>query len=153
MASILAGGAALAVAASVGGRCHRGAMSNRRSHTETIRQFWETTEARDWEGLSLLLSPDLLYEMEQTRERVRGRAALLRLFDEFPADWHITMRRVVVDEKDVGVSVVDALVGDEPLVGITFFGFDGEGLVNHLEDFWPEPYDRPESRSHLTELV
>jgi ketosteroid isomerase-like protein len=127
-------------------------MSDHRPHSDTIRRFWETTEARDWAGLSTLLSPDLVYEMEQTRERVRGREAFLRFFQEFPGDWHATTRRVIADDEGSGVSVVDFVVGGESMTGITFFRFDGDGLVVRLEDVWPEPYDRPESRAHLTEL-
>ena len=121
-------------------------------HAATIRRFWEMTEARDWEGLAELLDADLVYEMEQTRERVRGRPAFLRFFAEFPGDWHLTVRRVIAGD-DGGVSVLDFVVGDESMVGITFFTFGDDGLVSRLEDVWPEPYDRPESRAHLTELV
>jgi ketosteroid isomerase-like protein len=118
----------------------------------TIGRFWEATEARDWEGLGALLSPDLVYEMEQTRERVRGRDDFLRFFREFPGDWHLTVRRVIADDAGAGVSVVDFVVGGEPMTGITFFTFDDSGLVIRLEDVWPEPYERPASRAHLTEL-
>lgn len=125
-----------------------------RNHDATVRQFWAMTEARDWSGLSPLLADDLVCEMEQTRERVRGKAAFLRFFAEFPGDWHLEVRRVIVDPTgDGGVSVLDFTVGDESMTGITFFTFGPDGLIARLEDVWPEPYQRPESRAHLTELV
>jgi hypothetical protein len=120
------------------------------SHAGTIHRFWAATEARDWGGLAVLLSPDLVYEMEQTHERVRGREAFVRFFREFPGDWHLDVRRVVADDTG-GVSVLDFRLGDEPMVGITFFSFDDEGLVTRLEDVWPEPYEPPADRAHLTE--
>jgi hypothetical protein len=64
-------------------------------HAATIRRFWQTTEARDWQGLAEVLAPAMVYEMEQTRERIHGRTAFLRFFAEYPGDWHLTVRRVV----------------------------------------------------------
>ncbi|MGA8247146.1 MAG: nuclear transport factor 2 family protein [Nocardioides sp.] len=61
-------------------------------HAATIRRFWETTEARDWAGLAEVLAPDLVYELAQTRERVRGREAFLRFSEAYPGDWHLTER-------------------------------------------------------------
>ncbi len=91
--------------------------------------------------------------MEQTRERVRGREAFLRFFREFPGDWHLTVRRVIADEAGGGVSILDFTIDGESMTGITFFTFDGDGPIIRLEDVWPEPYERPASRAHLTELV
>jgi ketosteroid isomerase-like protein len=119
-------------------------------HAATIRRFWETTEARDWAGLTELLSPGMVYEMEQTRERISGRAAFLRFFDEFPGDWHLTVRRVIADDQGAS-SVVDFTVGEEQMVGISFFSFDQDGQITRVEDIWPEPYDPPPGREHLTE--
>lgn len=116
----------------------------------TIRRFWEATEARDWDGLSQVLDPDLRYSLEQTRERVTGREAFLRFFSEFPGDWHLTVRRVIADDAG-GVSVLDLRVGEEQMVGISFFRFGDDGLITEVEDVWPEPYEPPADRAHLTE--
>ena len=121
-------------------------------HAATIRRFWAATEARDWDGLAEVLADDLVYEMEQTRERVRGKPAFVRFFSEFPGDWHLVVRRIIADA-DGGVSTLDFTVGDEHMVGITFFTFGSDGRITRLEDVWPEPYERPASRAHLTELV
>jgi SnoaL-like domain len=118
-------------------------------HATTIHTFWATTEARDWEGLAAVLSPELVYEMEQTRERVRGREAFVRFFREFPGDWHLVVRRVVADDGGAA-SVLDFTVGEEHLTGISFFDFDADGLVVRVEDVWPEPYEPPADRAHLT---
>jgi hypothetical protein len=119
-------------------------------HAATIRRFWQTTEARDWDGLATLLSPGLVYQTEQTRERVHGAGGLLRFFGEFPGDWHLAVRRVVADDQS-GSSVVDATVDGEPMVGLTFFDFDEAGLVTRIEEWWPEAYEPPPGRAHLTE--
>jgi hypothetical protein len=120
-------------------------------HAATVRRFWETTEARDWAALAEVLSPAMTYEMEQTRERIHGRDAFLRFFDAYPGDWHLSVRRVIADDGGA-VSTLDFTVGDERMVGITFFTFDDDtGLIDRVEDVWPEPYEPPPGRAHLTE--
>ena len=119
-------------------------------HAATIRRFWQTTAARDWDALAEVLAPEMVYEMEQTRERIRGRDAFLRFFDDYPGDWHLTVRRVIADDEG-GVSVLDFTVGDEQMLGITLFTFGDDGLVTRVEDVWPEPYEPPPGRAHLTE--
>jgi hypothetical protein len=119
-------------------------------HASTIRRFWETTEARDWTGLGEVLSPDLVYEMEQTRERIRGREAFLRFFDQYPGEWHLVVRRIIADDEGA-VSVLDFTVGAGEMTGVSFFEFDGAGLITKVEDLWPEPYDPPADRAGLTE--
>jgi predicted ester cyclase len=119
-------------------------------HAATIRRFWETTEARDWAGLAGVLAPELVYDMAQTRERIRGREALLRFFDAYPGDWHLTVRRLVADGEGAA-TMLDFTVGEEQLTGITFFSFDDDGLISRVEDIWPEPYEPPPGREHLTE--
>ena len=46
----------------------------------TARSYVERAEARDWEGFGALLAEDVVYEMPQSRERVRGKEAYLRFF-------------------------------------------------------------------------
>ncbi|WP_233601058.1 MULTISPECIES: nuclear transport factor 2 family protein [Micromonospora] len=47
--------------------------------------------------MAALLTDDVVYEMPQTRERIRGRDAFLRFNVEYPGDWHLRARRVVAD--------------------------------------------------------
>lgn len=45
------------------------------------RRFLATSEARVWDAWEALLSPDVVYELPQSRQRIRGRAAY-RLVNE-----------------------------------------------------------------------
>jgi hypothetical protein len=36
-------------------------------HAATIHRFWQTTEARDWDGLAEVLAPEMVYEMRTER--------------------------------------------------------------------------------------
>jgi hypothetical protein len=119
-------------------------------HTATIRRYWESAEARDWDAFAAVLSPDVVYDVVQTRERVTGRDNYLRFNQDYPGDWHLSIHRVVADEGG-GASWLDFTVGDESMPGISFFTFDDNGLIAAVEDFWPEPYDPPAGREHLVE--
>lgn len=117
---------------------------------ETIRRYWDCADRRDWQGFAATLADDVVYEVPQTRERVTGRDAYLRFNQEYPGDWRVAVRRVVADATG-GVAWTDFTVGDDTATGIHFFTMDGDGLVTHIDDFWPEPYDPPAGRDHLVE--
>ncbi len=118
-------------------------------HEQTIRRYWQCAEERDWVGFAAVLSPDVVYDMSQTRERVIGRDDYVRFNVDYPADWHCALRRVVADERG-GASWLDFTVGTETMTGISFFTFDDDGLVAAVDDFWPEPYEPP-ARSDVVE--
>jgi hypothetical protein len=118
-------------------------------HAATVRRFWEATEARDWQALGALLAPDFVYACEQTRERVRGRDAFLRFYAEFPGEWHLALRRVVADD-ETAASVIDASLDGTEMTGLAWFTVAG-GLLTRMDEWWPEPYEPPPGRAHLTE--
>ncbi|HEX6151344.1 nuclear transport factor 2 family protein [Nocardioides sp.] len=119
-------------------------------HVQAIRDYWDTAERRDWDGFAATLSPDVVYDLPQTRERVIGRDRYLTFNREYPGDWHVAIRRVVTDDAG-GVAWTDVRVGDEHVNAIHFFTFDDAGLITRVDDFWPEPYDPPPGREHLVE--
>lgn len=115
-----------------------------------IAAFWQRAEARDWSAFGEMLAPSVVYEEPQTRERVRGREAYVRFNAEFPGDWHLSVHRVVASGRQ-GVSWLDFTLDDEHMTGISFFELDDAGLISAVTDFWPDPYEPPANRSHLTE--
>ena len=114
------------------------------------RRFLATLEARDWEAWETLLSPDVVYEVPQSRERIRGRAAY-RLFNEtYPGDWHLTPKVVIGDAERAAVWFRWD-VGDENADGQVFLEVDADGLITRVTDFWPEAYEPPERPADLVE--
>ncbi len=108
------------------------------------RAFVENLEARDWDAWTALLSPDVIYEMPQSRERIRGRDRYLRFNQTYPGDWHL-QPKVVIGDESRAVVWFDWRVGeDDSGDAQVFLEFDGEGLVARVTDFWPEPYEPPE---------
>lgn len=112
-------------------------------HALTARAFVTTLDARDWGAWEALLAPEVVYEIPQTRERIRGRAAYLEFNRTFPGDWHIEPG-VVIADAERAVVWFRWLEGGETADAQVFLEFDDAGLVTRVTDFWPEPYDPPE---------
>jgi len=120
------------------------------------RRFVETLEARDWDAWSALLSPDVVYEMPQTGERIRGRDSYREFNETYPGDWHLQPKVVIGD----GVRAVvwfdwrlraEESGADETGDAQVFLEFDDNGLITRVTDFWLEPYDPPERAPGLIE--
>jgi ketosteroid isomerase-like protein len=121
------------------------------SRADAVRRFMATLEARDWDAWAALLHPEVVYEIPQSRERIRGRDRYLRFNQEFPGGWHLRPHRVVADETQ-GVCWFAWTVDDsEPADEMVFLTFDADGLVTEVVDFWPDSYDPPSGREHLVE--
>ena len=128
-------------------------MTSRTSTTElrgTVETFWATAQARDWDAFAETLAEDVVYELPQTRERIHGRERYVRFNREYPGDWHLRIERIVAEPGQV-VSWIRSTVGLEEMYGISFFTGDGSGRISEITDFWPEPYEPPAGRDHLTE--
>jgi hypothetical protein len=108
-------------------------------------------EARDWTRFADLLAEHLVYEAPQTRERVRGRAAYLRFnIEGFPGDWHLTVERIVGEDRHAASWIqFSGEGGTQP--GLCFFELGDDGRIARITDFWPDPYELPAGRAHLVE--
>ncbi|HYD78816.1 MAG TPA: nuclear transport factor 2 family protein [Paucimonas sp.] len=106
-----------------------------------IRQFWKTTADRDWEGLGKVVHEHVLYEVPQTRERVRGRAGFVEFFATYPGEWTLEVESIVNDDKQA-VTKIAFNVDGASVTGITFFEFR-DRLISRITDYWPESYDPP----------
>jgi len=122
--------------------------------TGTTRQaavdYVDRLERRDWPGFAALLTDDVVYEMPQTRERIRGREAFVRFNVDYPGDWHLRVRRVVADGR-VAALWLDVRVGAEQQDACVWLEVSEHGLISRVVDYWPEPYDPPPGREHLVE--
>ena len=123
------------------------------STRDLAERFVTSLEARDWDGWAATMQPDVVYEVPQTRERIRGRDRYLQFNREFPGDWHLSPAVTVADDEHA-VVVFRWRVGDaeeqEEQEAIVVFGFR-DGLIATVTDFWPDPYEPPPGREHLTE--
>jgi hypothetical protein len=120
--------------------------------SEVVAAFWAAANDRDWPTFAELVAEGVVYEGPQTRERVRGRDAFLRLNVEgFPGDWHFAIVRIVGQDRCAASWVQLSYPDGGPQDGLCFFELDDQGRIDKITDFWPDPYDLPEQRAHLVE--
>ncbi len=114
--------------------------------------YWAAAEARDWDRFGALVAEDVVYEMPQTRERVRGRAAYVRFnADGFPGHWHLAVERIVSGEQDAASVIRFTGTDGSSQQGLCFFDFGEDGLITRITDYWPDPYEPPANRTGLAE--
>ncbi len=114
-----------------------------------VAAFVDRLDRRDWAGFAELLAPDVVYELPQTRERIRGRDRYVRFNAEYPGDWRIEPQVVLGDDAH-GALVFRWTLDGESSLAVAFFEHDGS-MITKITDFWPEPYDPPPGREHLVE--
>ena len=114
-----------------------------------VRGFASAMERRDWEAFAALLSPDVVYEIPQTRERIRGGERYVQFNAEYPGDWHVEPQLVLADG-DNGCLLFRWTLDGDSMLAVAFFEVDGDRIVK-VTDFWPEPYEPPAGRDHLVE--
>ncbi|MFJ7195650.1 MULTISPECIES: nuclear transport factor 2 family protein [unclassified Streptomyces] len=117
-----------------------------------VETYWSAAGARDWDAFAATLTDEVVYDLPQTRERIRGKERYLRFNREYPGDWRVRVERVVADGQGRQAAVRTLFtVGAEELPAVHFFVFDRTGRISGITDFWPEPYEPPASREHLAE--
>ena len=120
-------------------------------HQQRIRRYLETLNARDWTAFGALLHEDVLYEVPQTRERVRGREAYLDFNRTFPGDWSLQPVRVIADAVR-GCAEIAFRVSNQTMPAIAFFEFE-DGLIARITDYWPDSYEPPARASGFVERL
>src|SRR3954470_5605046 len=118
---------------------------------EIVTAYWKACRARDWAAFGELLADDVVYEVPQTRERVRGRDAVVRFNAEYPGDWTLSITTLVADERNAATTIDFVSPGIPDATGLAFFRLDDDGRIVHVSDWWPEPYEPPADRAHLVE--
>jgi ketosteroid isomerase-like protein len=119
------------------------------NHSELISAYYGALNARDWTGLGALLDDDILYEVPQTRERVRGREAYIDFNRTFPGDWSLEIKRLIVDSTRGAAELISRVDG-EVSDAVVFFEFRDD-RISQITDYWPERYDPPTRMSRFVE--
>ncbi|MEV6284364.1 nuclear transport factor 2 family protein [Kribbella sp. NPDC051770] len=119
-------------------------------HTRAVAErYFSTMNARDWSAFGTLLTDDVRYELPQTGEQITGRDRYLSFNQDYPGDWRLEVTRLLADDANASASLLFT-VGDQQMVALVFLELR-DGLVARVTDFWPEPYDAPAGREHLTQ--
>ena len=110
-----------------------------RTAKELVGAYAEHLEARDWSELATLLAEDVVYEIPQTRERIRGRDKYLTFNREYPGEWHIEPAVTLGDDHD-GALLFRWHLDGESSFAIAFFEVTDD-RITRITDFWPEAYE------------
>lgn len=118
----------------------------------TVESYWTAADLRDWDTFAATLADEVVYDLPQTRERIRGKERYLLFNREYPGDWRVRVERIVAD-RDGRQAAVRTLFtdGGQESYAVHFFTFDAQGLISEITDFWPELYEPPAGREHLVE--
>ncbi|WP_374349390.1 nuclear transport factor 2 family protein [Chitinimonas sp.] len=108
---------------------------------QAVGAYWQTAIQRDWAAFSALLHPDVVYEVPQTRERIRGRDHYVEFNRSWPFNWHAELRDIVADATQA-VSRIAYTDEQGACEAISFFRFR-DGLISHITDYWPAEYEPP----------
>lgn len=117
------------------------------SAEQTLRDFWDRIDQRDWAGLGRLLDPGLQIRYLQTGELIDGAAAFVRLNAEYPGRWRATVLDLVAaGDRAVSSTRVEAEGGGETHFVMSFATVRG-GVLTALTELWAEagqevPQDR-----------
>lgn len=118
----------------------------------TVERYWTAADVRDWDIFEATLADEVLYELPQTRERIRGKERYMAFNREYPGDWRVRVERVVADGDGRQAAVRTLFTeGGQESHAVHFFTFDAQGRISGITDFWPEPYEPPAGREHLVE--
>ena len=112
-------------------------------------RHWGEANARAWPRFAELLSPELVYEVPQTRERIRGSEGYLDFFRTWPGEWRADVVNLIADEHQA-VTVINFVTPTEQMTGITFFEV-AAGRIARVTDHWPSPYEPPPRASRHVE--
>lgn len=118
----------------------------------TVERYWTAADLRDWDAFARTLADEVLYDLPQTRERIRGKERYMAFNREYPGDWRVRVERIVADRDGRQVAVRTLFTdGGQESHAVHFFTFDAQGRISEITDFWPEPYEPPAGREHLVE--
>lgn len=105
---------------------------------DLVAAFADTLERRQWAAFAELLDPNVVCEIPQTRERIRGRDRYVAFNAQYPGDWHIEPLVVLGDDHDGSLLFRWTLAGESSLA-TAFFEVGGD-TITKVTDLWPEPY-------------
>jgi ketosteroid isomerase-like protein len=118
-----------------------------------VEEFWRLMATNDFDSVAAVLADDFVWELPQSKERVRGAKNFAQVNREYPANgpWHFEIHRIVGNESEA-VSEVMVTDGVQTARAVSFFTMKHE-KIHRLREYWPEPYTAPTGRAHLVELT
>jgi ketosteroid isomerase-like protein len=124
-----------------------------RTAEDTVLEFWRLMATNDFFTVAGVLSDDFALDWPQSNERIRGADNFAQMNSEYPANgrWNFEVKRLVASASEV-VTHVAVTDGKQSAEAISFFRVKN-GKIVQIEEYWPESYQAPSNRAHLTEPI
>ena len=103
-----------------------------------IEALWQRIQARDWDGVTELIAPDVVVEWPVTGERIVGRDNFVAIQREYPEGWSINVLRLVAHGDEV-VSEVQVPHVDMGMFIAASFWTVRDGQVVRGREYWVSP--------------
>lgn len=113
-------------------------------------QVW-LAESPDFNVMDEVFADDAVLEYPQSGERIRGCAKIRAVEENYPALPKVTIRRKVV-VSDLGLVESDLDYQGKPYQEVSIFDFQ-DGKIVRLTQYFPEPFEAPESRAQWVERM
>jgi ketosteroid isomerase-like protein len=128
-------------------------MMTEQANRHVVERLWQAFDARDFDGAGASYHEEAIVEWPLSRERIRGRANIVAVNRNYPGEWTITIRRIVV-EGDQAASEVEVLIDGRSEIALSFYDFR-DGRIIRETDWWPEPtpYAAPAGRAEWVESM
>lgn len=111
-------------------------------------QVW-LAESPDFNVMDEVFADDAVLEYPQSGERIRGCAKIRAVEENYPALPKVTIRRKVV-VSELGLVESDLDYQGKPYQEVSIFDFQ-DGKIVRLTQYFPEPFEAPESRTRWVE--
>jgi ketosteroid isomerase-like protein len=108
-------------------------------------------DTHDFEVMDEVFAEDAVVEYPQSGERMRGRANIRAVEEHYPGLPDVTIRRKLV-VGDLALVESDLDYQGTPYQEVSIFEF-ADGKVVRLTQYFPEPFEAPESRAQWVERM
>lgn len=116
-----------------------------------VERYWALMAGNDFHAVGEVLADDFVFDMPQSGERIRGRAAYGAMNTAYPSagPWRFEVRRLLVDG-DAAATEVDVTDGDVRARALTWFAVCA-GRIARIVEYWPEPFAPSPDRAQWVE--
>jgi ketosteroid isomerase-like protein len=123
------------------------------SAIDVVEEFWRLMATNDFDSVAAVLADDFVWDLPQSKERIRGAKNFAQVNREYPANapWQFETHRVFGSDTEA-VSDVTVTDGVQTARAISFFTIKHD-KITCLREYWPEPYAAPPGRAHLVEVM
>lgn len=123
------------------------------STDELIRAFWSRMASNDFAYAAELFAAEFTLEWPQTKERIRGASAFVRINSDYPAQGRWSFEIVdVFASIACGVSRVWVSDGARRDLAISYFDCR-DGAIVRVVEYWPAPSAAGSDRAQWVERL